>query len=428
MTSPQSLLYCAQSDVTIERIRDLVAQVGPEVPTVEYKAAMSQGIAKAVAALANTYGGLVFVGVTDDRIVKGVKEKTIESVAEHCHGKIEPPWIPEIIPVPMDDDSGLYVLVLRVVPGHAPRPLLIDGAAPIRHQNTTHPADWQRLRALFSEPELAENSQPWNIVHPDIPRRPDGSIDEGVDLVLRSGFNFAVDSEARWRPLPEQVVTSLISGLNESPLAAMLPSLLAVDRWSINRFHRRGHNRSRTIRMEWQAYPDGWSSGNPVPIEAHAIAEVPGGYGQAGTYLQFTLDVTVRISGWVAAVRGDGWDLSWQVGVSQLAELLDTIAATLTGHAVTGPLSALAGIDRIAIPQPRVLHFVTARPVTEVIDINGLKQIPDAGPSHGGHVLANPALDLSDMGDRREQTQAWLVQLALDAGLLGMEQLLNSLT
>src|SRR3954464_11072476 len=118
VTSTHSLLYCAQSSVTIERIRDLVAQVGPEVPTVEYKAVMSQGIAKAVAALANTYGGLVLVGVTDDRVVKGVKEKTIEAVAEHCHGKIEPPWIPEIVPVPMDDDSGLYVLVLRVVPGH----------------------------------------------------------------------------------------------------------------------------------------------------------------------------------------------------------------------------------------------------------------------------------------------------------------------
>lgn len=428
MTSTQSLLYCAQSDVTIERIRDLVAQVGPEVPTVEYKAAMSQSIAKAVAALANTYGGLVLVGVTDDRVVKGVKEKTIESVAEHCHGKLEPPWIPEIIPVPMDDGSGLYVLVLRVAPGHAPRPLLIEGAAPVRHQNTTHPADWQRLKVLFTETALAEDAQPWNIVHPEIPRMPDGSVDEGVDFVLRSGFNFAIDSEARWRPLPEQAVTALINGLNGSPLAAMLPSLLAVDSWSINQFHRRGLNRSRTIRMEWQAYPDGWSPASPVPIEARAIAEVPGGYGQAATRLQFTLDVTVRISGWAAAVRGDGWNLSWRVSVSQLAELLDTIAATLTSPDVTGPLSDLAGIDRIAVPQPRVLHFVTARPVTEVIEINGFRQIPDAGPSHGGHVLANPALDLSDIDDRREQIQAWLVQLALDAGLLGMEQLLDSLT
>jgi hypothetical protein len=76
----------------------------------------------------HTYGGLLLVGVTDDRIVRGVKEKTIESVADHCAAKIEPPWVPEIIAVPLGQGSDLYVLVLRVVPGHHPRPLLVDGS------------------------------------------------------------------------------------------------------------------------------------------------------------------------------------------------------------------------------------------------------------------------------------------------------------
>jgi hypothetical protein len=71
------LLYCARSDVTIERIRVLVAQVGPEEPTVEYKGVMSQGIAKAVAALAKN---------------------------------VEPPWIPEIVPVPTDFSVALLEL------------------------------------------------------------------------------------------------------------------------------------------------------------------------------------------------------------------------------------------------------------------------------------------------------------------------------
>ena len=151
VTSTQSLLYAAESDITIERVRALVKQVGPESPTIEYKEQMTDTIAKGVAALANTYGGLLLVGVTDDRIVRGVKEKTIESVAEHCAAKIEPPWVPEIIPVPLGQGSGLYVLVLRVVPGHHPRPLLVNGVAYVRHQNTSHPADWQRLRDLFTE-------------------------------------------------------------------------------------------------------------------------------------------------------------------------------------------------------------------------------------------------------------------------------------
>ena len=56
---------------------------------------MCDTIARGVAALGNAYGGLLLVGVTDDRIVRGVKEKAIESVADHCAAKIEPPWVPE---------------------------------------------------------------------------------------------------------------------------------------------------------------------------------------------------------------------------------------------------------------------------------------------------------------------------------------------
>jgi predicted HTH transcriptional regulator len=144
------MLHAHPSEITINRIRSLVQQVGPESPMVEYKEKFADTIAKGVAALANTYGGLLLVGVSDDRQVKGVKEKTIEAVAEHCHSKIEPPYVPEIIPVPLGQGSDLYVLVLRVVPGTHPLPLLVGGIAWMRHQNTSHPADWHRLRDLFT--------------------------------------------------------------------------------------------------------------------------------------------------------------------------------------------------------------------------------------------------------------------------------------
>jgi hypothetical protein len=82
----------------------------------------------------------------------------------------------------------------------------------------------------------------------------------------------------------------------------------------------------------------------------------------------------------------------------------------------------------VAVPQPRVLHLVTGRPVPDVLETTGLSPIPDAGVSHGTHMLADPALDLADVDERREQVEAWLVQQALDAGLLGMEQVLERLT
>jgi predicted HTH transcriptional regulator len=85
MALTHPLLHASPSEITIERVQALVRQTGPESPVVEYKEQFAATTAKGVAALANTYGGLLLIGVTDARIVKGVKEKTIESVAEHCH-------------------------------------------------------------------------------------------------------------------------------------------------------------------------------------------------------------------------------------------------------------------------------------------------------------------------------------------------------
>ena len=435
VTSTQSLLYTAESDITIERVRALVKQVGPELPTVEYKEQMTDTIAKGVSALANTYGGLLLVGVTDDRIVRGVKEKTIESVAEHCAAKIEPPWVPEIIPIPLGQGSGLCVLVLRVVPGHHPRPLLVDGVAYVRHQNTSHPADWQRLRDLFTEAVAGREEDAWAIHAPDLPHGADGTSDSTVDFVMRSGLNFTVAPEARWRPLAERTVTAFIDALNHSPLNSALMSLSigGAPTGGMNPFHRRGLNRSRMVRLAWWGAPDGWPADRPGPVEAFVRLEVPGGYGGRATHMRVETDVVVRHSAATDIARQRDANSRemllppWRVSPQRLGALIDAVLATLTCKDVAGPLADLSGIDALAVPQPRVMHMVTVRPVPEVLDATWLKPIPDAGDSRGAHLLADPTLDLADDEERREQVRRWLIQIALDAGLTGMEQVLERL-
>jgi hypothetical protein len=275
-----------------------VRQVGPESPTIEYKEQMADTIAKGVAALANTYGGLLLIGVSDDRTVRGVREKVIESVAEHCAARVESPWVPEIIPVPLGQGSGLHVLVLRVVPGRHPRPLLVDGVAWVRHQNTSHPADWQRLRDLFTEAGAARQADGWNIQALSLPQADDGTEDAAVDFILRSGLVLAVAPEARWRPLAESTVDAFIAALNTSPLHSALRHLLlerARD-GSMSPFHRRGHNRSRAVRLAWHGAPDGWPQDIPGPVQASVRLDVPGGYGHQGTHLVLEADVLVRRS------------------------------------------------------------------------------------------------------------------------------------
>ena len=439
MALTQSLLYAAESEVTIERVRALVKQVGPESPTVEYKEQMTDSIARGVAALANTYGGLLLVGVTDHtRIVKGVKEQTIESVAEHCRAKIEPPWVPPIIVVPLGQGgSDRYVLVLRVVPGQHTRPLLVDGVAPVRDQNTTHPADWQRLRDLFTEAGAVLQDDAWTIQAPSLPRGADGTPDSTVDLVVRSGLDFPVSREAKWRPLSEKTVAAFTEALNQSPLTRVMVRLALGDApidGDSDGFSPRGLNRSRTVTLKWWCAPNGWPQDRAKPVETSVRLAVPGSYGHVNQNLRVEIDVVVRRSAWAEIIRqqsNDGHQIhpsAWRITAQQLEQLIDAMLTTLSSKEVVGPLADLAGIDPIAVSQPRVLHMVTERPITEVLDTTGLRPIPEAGVSQGAYLLADPALDPADEDDRRKQVTVWLAQIALDAGMLGMEQLLQHLT
>jgi hypothetical protein len=108
------------------------------------------------------------------------------------------------------------------------------------------------------------------------------------------------------------------------------------------------------------------------------------------------------------------------------AALLDAVAAALTSPAVIGPVADLAGADPITVPQPRVLHLVSEPAMPDLLPA-GLSPIRGGGVSHGAHMPADPALDLSEPGERAEQVDRWLIQMAADAGLLGMEQLVSKM-
>lgn len=433
VVSTLSLLHAAPSEFTIERVRALVRQVGPEAPTVEYKEQMADTVARGVAALANTYGGLLLIGVTDKtRVVKGVKEKTIDSVADHCHAKIEPPWVPEIVPVPLGQGSDLYVLVLRVVPGLHPRPLLVDGVAYVRDHSTTHPADWHRLKELFAETASAQE-QAWNLVAPGLPQSPQGGDDPTVDFVIRTGLNFPVSAEALWRPLSERSIDAFADALNQSRLNSLLRRLSLGPAWNggLNPFRREGFNRSRDVRLQWSAVPDNWPSGTDHPVQAVAHLKIPGSYGHPGQRLHVELDVVARISDMTEVLQRRLRPVEptrERISIQRLAELMDAMVETLVSPGIVVPLAELAAIDPLAVPQPRNLHVIMGRPVSEVLDTTALKPIPNAGPSHGAHLLVDPALDMADASERWRQVTLWMEQAALDAGLLGVETVLTGMT
>jgi hypothetical protein len=247
--------------------------------------------------MANTYGGVILMGATDDRKIVGVKEATIQAVAQLCYSKIEPPWVPPIIPVPFDDGSDRYVLVLRVVAGQHPSPLLLESIAYVRHQLTTYPADWRRLGELFTNSTAATQDQVWDVQRPHAPSQPDEyNPGDAVDFIFRSGLNITVSHDAQWRPLSERVVDALAAGLNTSPLQQALRDLLSgEDSFVVSPFRRHGLNRSRLVRLVWSVFSNGWPAGLRPPVEATVVVEVPGAYGSSVTRMSVHIDVVTRM-------------------------------------------------------------------------------------------------------------------------------------
>ncbi|MGW1259990.1 AlbA family DNA-binding domain-containing protein [Streptomyces sp. NPDC002513] len=110
------LFAASMADLTIERIRALAARPDQlESQTLEFKREYSSSLLKSIAAMANTYGGMILVGVNDraadgeDRVVGVDAQSVLDQIVSGCYEKFDPPWEPKFITVPLDDGSGLSV-------------------------------------------------------------------------------------------------------------------------------------------------------------------------------------------------------------------------------------------------------------------------------------------------------------------------------
>ncbi|MDN3057059.1 ATP-binding protein [Streptomyces sp. SRF1] len=168
---------------------------------------------RTIAAMANTYGGLIKVGIVDkaevdkkgcDRIVGVDAQETIDKIASGCREKFDPLWEPTFIPVPMDDESGRSVLVIRVDANVAPRPLLMDLRAPIRLSGQNSTADRDKLLQLACEERSGEVlPMGQSLMAPRLNQDTDGHYTE--DIIFRTGVNLPMREAGTWRPLSELV-------------------------------------------------------------------------------------------------------------------------------------------------------------------------------------------------------------------------------
>ena len=168
MTSPGDLYTVPASKVDYELVRAFVvsaeaASLFSESLTLEVKEKLHKSnVAEAVAALGNTDGGIVLVGVKDkdatgeDRIV-GVPKSEHDSVANSLHSLV-PEAMPEIIAVAIPGGDRL-VLVLRVDADAVPHPVVVSGKVLSRIPGHSVPADRRRVLDLAARDQVAPGTE-----------------------------------------------------------------------------------------------------------------------------------------------------------------------------------------------------------------------------------------------------------------------------
>ncbi|MFI1607625.1 helix-turn-helix domain-containing protein [Streptomyces griseofuscus] len=418
------LFAASAADLTIERIRALAARPDQvESLTLEFKREYSKSLVTTIAAMANTYGGMILVGISDkaepgtERVVGVDAQETIDKIASGCREKFDPPWEPTFIPVPFDDGTGRSVVVVRVDANVAPRPLLIDLKAPIRLSGQNSTADRDRLLQLArEEPSAGVLPMGQNVMSPHLDR--DSESNFTADFMLRTGINLPIGEAGAWRPLSERTVAALAQALNDSAFPAALVTLGNSSYVSGTGFRQHGFNRSRTARLVYRALS---KSAVPHPVEAVVTVALPEVYGSSTAAMAtVTIDVIARVLRYADTVGEE-----YRYPVPNLLDLLEGILKTTVDPKVVAEIARITDIDPALAAQPRELHLVADRQVKDLLRLDGLEEIPDSGASAGGIFRANPALDLRDVADRQEQVDDWLRQLGLDAGLTSMENLVE---
>lgn len=197
----------------------------------EYKVvAEAAKIPEDVAAFANTYGGLVIVGVPDHHdgdlaLLEDVPVEEESRLTSRLIDRLDPPWVPDMAFVTV---NGTRLLLLKIEAASAPRPVLCSSKALARYGNQNGPMGRESLAAMFNAPRRVA-AAPQLLMQVPGSRRSLLADASGPELLVR----VAVGAPA----FPEQVMTNVIGSgfrqavrwqLDASSLRQWL-SLLAVE-------------------------------------------------------------------------------------------------------------------------------------------------------------------------------------------------------
>jgi hypothetical protein len=248
----------------LARIQQIVAQNDLERGRIEYKRELGNGrkTLEAITALGNTFGGVVLVGVDEDkqgldRLI-GVPADQRTRLVSMCWSQLTPPFSPDIIPVSLGHDD-LYILAVVIDTDYIRRPVMLNQGNKIlvRLEDQNQEPDWYRLRDLFTE--QAPGS-------PDIqlpPADPAVSTRQGqypdTDLALR-GRLLLTGPRGRPSVIADTARTQALAALNSSdaPLTGNGSALVDITHqmlgssYGVNKWQLEGRSNTRQFSARWQ--------------------------------------------------------------------------------------------------------------------------------------------------------------------------------
>lgn len=250
MTSPgPAILSVNASDITSEFIERLLRQDLDESLTLEYKSILNDKVVESIAALANTYGGLILVGISDTRKVVGIHPDCELDLVNMCHSILEPPVVPDMVLVTGVGAEELTVLAVRVEANRLPVPLVVRGRVPIRLPKRTAHANRQQLFTFFGpKPQGSTfgsgSGQPPSSLSPSVTYSPPGMNEEAF-LTIRSAVRIGTNPASSPPIVDTSMRDSLQVLLNNSTISEWRQSRLRmVDRHLVPNWTVQGVNSS----------------------------------------------------------------------------------------------------------------------------------------------------------------------------------------
>jgi hypothetical protein len=423
--------------ITLPVLTQIVNEATLEGFTLEYKRELGNGakVLTAVAAMANTWGGLILVGVDEQRDkgtgfgapgpdgIVGVRAADRSRLANMCSAQLVPPFDPQIHAIEIPGDA--VVLAVTVYSEIAPRPVMYDGRVLVRTDAGNRPADLFRLRDLFTHQGHAggglvmvntSNATPFNHVA--------FTEDPPADLVVRAMAAVPLLPINRLLKLTDSVRTGLQQSLSQAKLSGWLGRMLTLFGGSnLNPWLPAGLSTADRMEFRWEGFPVLREPQCVFP-EARLSIELPVNLtGRSATQLDLELDVIIRTTS-LAQHLDPPPPGPARIGLEDLYFLLDalieTFAATL-GPAVndhigtpTGPMTA----TRVG------LVTNNGRPISDVVNTTGLTVVRGNQPAAGSSLEPDPDLNWSNPDDRKQQGVEWMRELLLDLHFERVDQVI----